>query len=120
MPAPIAFPSSAITSLVWYDGPQLALLESDGLRALAVAVPDRGDKSYPMLAVEVPDESWLAFTTRRVDLRSLFVADGPRKWTFDLNGDGAGTVLLAEAKPEDLVEDNLPGEGFFTEIEWTS
>ncbi|WP_157344838.1 hypothetical protein [Bradyrhizobium pachyrhizi] len=102
--------------LVFYDGPQLALLESDrGHAMLAVAVTREG-YGYPMFAVEILGNYLEKYLQGKADLRYVF-ASAPvnRLYFFDLTEEKSGRVLLTRATSDDAANElYYPLHGIFS------
>lgn len=68
-------------TLVFYDGPQVALMQSDrGFPMIAVAVGEPSFESYPMFITEVTDTNLRRYLREKVDLRFLFKEGAKRHY----------------------------------------
>lgn len=108
--------ATLIQTLVFYDGPQLALFEtSAGLKMLAAAIGEPGEQNL-FFGSELPDKIFRAYKNGRVDLNFVFrYATGRRLFVFDWSSmDKENTVLIRHATiAERETNENYPERGFF-------
>jgi hypothetical protein len=101
--------------LVFYDGPQLVLLESDrGHPMLGMAVT-RGDMYYPIFAAEIIGNQIEKYLQGKVDLNFVFrTTPTNRLYFFDMSN-GDLTVDLVRASGTDRTNDSYyPEVGIFS------
>ncbi len=105
-----------IQTLVYHDGPQLLLLESDrGLNMLAVAI-DRDDMENAFFACEMREKVFNKYIHNKADLGFVFRST-PRNrfYFFSLDDSGDGNIELTPAHANELYNSEYwPGPGFFS------
>lgn len=102
-------------TLVFYDGPQVVLMQSDrGFPMIAVAVDEPDEDSYPMFITEVTDESMRRYLREKVDLRYLFREGSKRRYLGDWSDlDEQGWLRISRA--DDVTNDAyFPRHGFWS------
>lgn len=101
--------------LVYYDGPQLVLLESDrGYPMLAVSV-ERPDFGYAMFAAEIVGNQLEKYLQGKADLNFVFRSATVRRlYFFDLSREAQAHVTLVRATSAEAEnEDYYPLPGIF-------
>ncbi|MFC7048639.1 hypothetical protein [Emcibacter nanhaiensis] len=108
-----------VKTLVFYDEPQLLLLNSTGKRQdviIAVAI-ERDDLEFPFFACKVYRRDWTRYLNGKADLRYLFNRASRREYFFfDLATEKDGEITLNKAKSVEEFEkpEYWPAHGFFS------
>lgn len=101
-------------TLVFFDGPQVVLMQSDrGFPMVAVAVSEPDEEHYPMFVTEVSDETLRRYLRQKVDLRYLFREGSKRRYLANwAELDEQGWMRVRRA--DDVThEDYFPRHGFW-------
>jgi hypothetical protein len=103
--------------LVYYDGPQLALLKTEQDTNLLALAIDSDTSDFAYFCTEVTDKVFRFYKDGRYDLNYLFrFSRGRRHFFFDWRAMKDGVVALRRATPEMVADDdNYPEPGFFEE-----
>lgn len=101
--------------LLWYDGPQIALLNAGLARfVLGVAIED-ADSDTTMIGALVTVQQLAAYQMERYDLRYLLTHPSYRRWfLFDIDDPNAEIALHVVDRHADLLHRSLPEAGFFS------
>jgi len=107
-----------IQTLVFYDGPQLALFETDqGLKLIATAVGEPSIENR-FFGVEILDKAFRAYKNGRIDLNFLFkYSTGRRYYSLDWSSmsDENDVLIMRSSDAEINNPNNYPDRGFFEE-----
>jgi hypothetical protein len=106
-----------LQTLVFYDGPQLALFKTNrGHKMIAVAVGEV-DVNNLFLGCEITDRTFRSYMHGRVDLHFVFVyATGRRFYFLNWSEMEGRSVKLRAAASSELADPSLfPDRGFFAE-----
>ena len=101
--------------LVFYDEPQVVLLEgAKKIHSIAVAVEKEG-MEYPFFCCEIYKRDWLKYLNQKADLYFLFKNALNRKYYFfDWNDQNERKVNLIKATEEEIKNPEFwPERGFF-------
>lgn len=100
--------------LLWYDGPQIVLLQPQPQQfLLGVAVDIEGMHS-PFVAAHVSIRQLAEYQMERIDLRYLFTNPDLRKWwLLDLDNDADHIPIKRIKATDELIDRNAPETGFF-------
>lgn len=100
--------------LLWYDGPQIVLLQPQPQQfLLGVAVEVEGMHS-PFIAAHVSIRQLVDYQMERVDLRYLFTNPDLRKWwLLDLDNEADQIPIMRLKATDSRIDDNAPESGFF-------
>ncbi|WP_417826462.1 hypothetical protein [Thalassospira povalilytica] len=107
--------SKIVSVLVYYDEPQVILLQGKkNIHAIAVAVNKEG-MDYPFFCCEVYKKDWLKYKNQKADLYFLFEnALSNKYYFFDLNKQINGNVELINATKDEKYDlEYWPERGFF-------
>lgn len=116
MVARSATSAKLIQTLVFYDEPQVALLETNrNIKMLAVAI-DRPDMTQPFFAAEIKEKTLNRYLDGKVDLNYVLrYTDYKKSYFFDWSLMKQRMVKLQLASTEELKNENLyPEPGFFS------
>lgn len=104
------------TILVYFDEPQVMLLEQkDDHKIISVAI-DKDGYDFPFLGAEINEKQWERYCDGSVDLRYLFLLPRWKRWhIFDLGEAQNNQVKISRAEETDYKNDTfLPVHGFFS------
>jgi hypothetical protein len=101
--------------LLWYDGPQIVLLERVRHQyIIAVAIEDE-EMHSGFVGAEVSIRQLVEYMLQRVDLRYLYTRPDLRRWwVFDLDHDGDSIPMKRLKASDPLVDTYEPESGFFS------
>lgn len=108
--------ASLVDILVYYDGPQLALMKSGASKIVAVAV-EKDDMIAPFFGCYVNKYFWTKYKDGKADLRYIFQKSLAKKYIFfdwDEMTD-EGFVEIIKATDDEISNDYFwPDHGFFS------
>lgn len=103
--------------LLWYDEPQIVLLESQPLQYIVGLAIEKDGAECPFVGASVSIRQLLDYKLQRIDLRYLFNhADIRRWWYFDLAASGDEIELTRLKGKDPMVLDAAPETGFFSRM----
>ena len=102
-------------TLVYYDEPQLIVLNRPNKRKVIATAIAHDGAEYPFLGAEISYEQWDRYLREISDLRYLFEYPRVKKWyIFDFsNLDDAGGIKMLPLDRVQVSEDYLPAGQFF-------
>lgn len=103
--------------LLWYDEPQIVLLQPQPLQYVIGLAIDKEDAQCPFVGASVSVRQLLDYKLERIDLRYLFNnADLRRWWYFDLGQPGDDIEMKRLKGKDQMVLDATPESGFFSRM----
>lgn len=106
-----------LETLVYYDGPQVLLLETKERRKIIAVAFEKEGYNYPFLGAEINEYQWEKYCNKQVDLRYLLVSPYWKNWyIIDLKyGPVKDTVELRKATKEEYKNEKfLPSAGCYS------
>ena len=108
--------ATMVRMLVYFDEPQVVLLEyKDDHKIIAVGIDKKGYE-FAFLGAEINEKQWERYYEGSVDLRYLFLLPRWKRWyIFDLGKAVNKKVTIFRAEEDDYKSESfLPTHGFFS------
>lgn len=107
--------ASLVQVLLWYDEPQIVLLQIRRNEYVVGVAVETDDLHSGFIGAQVSVRQLVDYMMQKIDLRYLYLKPDLKKWwLFDLN-DEPQSINLKRLKPSlNIIDENAPETGFFS------